>query len=426
MGRLSRLLAVAALLLAALCAASVSSSASGLPKSLKPFAKAVRATQAGKEARKLLSTAPQFDAALASLVLAIAQADKMLAAAAAAAPSAAVITGAVNQVVGALSAATAAAGSAWAAAGSAWTAALQMPALAAAADAAQQAVSAALAAAAPVLAAVSPVAAPIMAQWQTLLKAAAALPPAQSLAAVLIALYVTRGRSGGSRKAPAPRLPLVHFSFAASRARSSYSELAALAEALRFALVASAPVGAVVPPAQRKEAAAALEAIAHDTEALLVALKRAQGEFPVFAIAASLRVLTRARYPLCLSQRRRWPEASPCPSCPPEPQAGRPSKSTEAANSTNAVIHSLMARAVSSVISLAQLVFAHGRLQRVHRRRRQQRALRRLVPFSTRILVHRHNNPGARLLLRCKDGRKLPRAAGRREETVGFSSSARG
>lgn len=269
MGRLSRLLALAALLLAALCAASVSSSASGLPKSLKPFAKAVRATAAGAEARKLLSSAPQFDAALASLVLALAQADKLLAAAAKSMPSAAVVTGAVNQVVGALSTATAAAASAWAAA-------LQMPALAAAADAAQQAVSAALAAAAPALAAVSPVAAPVMAHWQTLLKAAAALPPAQSLAAVLVALYVTRGRSGGSRKAPAPRLPLGHFSFAASRARSSYAELAALAEALRFALVASAPVGSVVPPAQRKEAAAALEAITQDTEALLVALKRAQ------------------------------------------------------------------------------------------------------------------------------------------------------
>ena len=271
MGRLSRLLAVAALLLAALCAASVSSAASGLPKSLKPFARAVRATGAGAEARKLLASAPQFDAALASLVLALAQADKLLAAAAAAAPSAAFITGAVSQVVGALSAVTAAAASAAAAA-------LQIPALAAAAGAVQQAASVAQAAVAPALDAVSPFTAPIIAQWQSLLKAAAALPPALSLAAVLAALYVTRGRrsGGSSRKAPGPRLPLGQFSFAAARARSSYAELAALSEALRFALVASAPVGAVVPPAQRKEAAAALEAITLDTEALLAALKRAQ------------------------------------------------------------------------------------------------------------------------------------------------------
>jgi hypothetical protein len=151
-----------------------------------------------------------------------------------------------------------------------------------------QAASAALAAASPALAAVAPLSGPLVAQWHVLLKAAAALPPAHSLCIALAVLYFTRGRSA-PRKAPAPSLPLGPLSHAASRARSSYAELAALAEALRFTLVASAPAGAVVPPAQRKEAAAALAAITSDTEALLAARERAVAAREAAAAAAEAR-----------------------------------------------------------------------------------------------------------------------------------------
>ena len=261
--RVVRVLAVTALLLAALSAASVSSAAKGLPPSLKPFARAVRATAAGAFFRDALAGAPQFDAALAALVAAIAQADQLARAVAAAAPSS-------DVVQQALAAAAATFATAFGAANAAWAAALDVPQIAAATAAAQQAADIALTYAAPAL----ELASPLVSHWHAFLNHFAAMPPAHSLAAALAALYYTCGRA--ARKATTPRLPLGPLSVAASHARLSFAELSALSEAMRFSLVAAAPANAVVPPAQRKEASVALAALVTDTEALLAALQRAQ------------------------------------------------------------------------------------------------------------------------------------------------------
>ena len=217
-----------------------------------------------------MASAPQFDAALVALVAAIAQADQLLRTAAAAAPSAEVLASLASK-------ASAAAEAAFAIVRAAWSAALALPlppVVAAAVASVQQVLNEALTAAAPALAAASPFVQATVAHWHALLRAAAAMPPAHSLAAALAALYFTRGRA--QRKGPEPRLPLGPLRVAASHARHSFAELAALSEALRFSLVAAAPAGAVVPPAQRKEASVALAALVADTEALLAALQRAQ------------------------------------------------------------------------------------------------------------------------------------------------------
>ena len=214
-----------------------------------------------------MASAPQFDAALVALVAAIAQADQLLRTAAAAAPSAEVLASAASNASAAIEAA-------FAAVRAAFSAALALPAVAAAVQQVQAVLNEALTAAAPALAAASPFVQATVARWHALLRAAAAMPPAHSLAAALAVLYFTRGRA--QRKGPEPRLPLGPLRVAASHARHSFAELAALSEALRFSLVAAAPAGAVVPPAQRKEASVALAALVADTEALLAALQRAQ------------------------------------------------------------------------------------------------------------------------------------------------------
>ena len=226
-----------------------------------------RRTAAGAAARDAFAKAPQFDAALAMLVAGIAQADQLLRTAAAHAPSA-------DAVASLVSTASAVLEAAFGSVRAAWSSTQALPAVAAAVAAVQQVLNEVLNAAAPALAVVSPFVQTAVARWHALLHYATAMPPAHSLAAVLAALYFTRGR--GEKKGPEPRLPLGPLRVAAGHARHSYAELAALAEALRFSLVAAAPAGAVVPPAQRKEASAALAALVTDTEALLAALQRAQ------------------------------------------------------------------------------------------------------------------------------------------------------
>ena len=229
---------------------------------------APRRTAAGAAARAALSNSPQFDAALATLVAGIAQADQLLRTAAAHAPSA-------DAVASLLSAGSTALEAAIGSVRAAWSAAATLPAVAAALAAVQQVLNEVLTAAAPALAVASPLVQAAVSRWHSLLHYATALPPAHSLAFALAALFFARGRAG-EKKGPEPRLPLGPLHVAAAHARHSYAELAALAEALRFALVAAAPAGAMVPPAQRKEASAALAALVTDTEALLAALQRAQ------------------------------------------------------------------------------------------------------------------------------------------------------